>query len=144
MHLFSVFLKIAAFVTTPFDVVKTHHQIQFGEKVIYIGELSGYFFLWYFDSCVLILFQKLTPLFNFFPDKPPAQLPSEKMIQTLRKIYISNGIKGLFAGVTPRLVKVAPACAIMIASFEYGKTFFYKLNVKRYEESLEALNKKPI
>lgn len=104
---------IAAFVTTPFDVVKTHHQIQFGEKVIYI-------------------------------DKPPAQLPSEKMIQTLRKIYISNGIKGLFAGVTPRLVKVAPACAIMIASFEYGKTFFYKLNVKRYEESLEALNKKPI
>lgn len=33
-------LQIAAFVTTPFDVVKTHKQIEFGEKVIYTGNLN--------------------------------------------------------------------------------------------------------
>lgn len=32
---------MAAFVTTPFDVVKTHKQIEFGEKFIYTGMFRG-------------------------------------------------------------------------------------------------------
>lgn len=48
-------------------------------------------------------------------------------MQIIREIYRHNGMKGLFAGLVPRLVKVAPACAIMISSFEYGKVFFYRL-----------------
>ncbi|NXO26963.1 S2540 protein, partial [Cisticola juncidis] len=46
----------------------------------------------------------------------------------MRKIVARNGITGLFAGITPRLFKVAPACAIMISTYEYGKSFFSHLN----------------
>ncbi|NWW39239.1 S2540 protein, partial [Panurus biarmicus] len=46
----------------------------------------------------------------------------------MRKIVTRNGISGLFAGITPRLFKVAPACAIMISTYEYGKSFFSHLN----------------
>lgn len=52
----------------------------------------------------------------------------------IRDIYRGNGVSGLFAGLIPRLAKVAPACAIMIASFEYGKSFFYSHNVNVYSK----------
>lgn len=71
--------------TAPFDVVKTHKQIEFGEKVLYA-------------------------------DKPVKALPKIGTIAILMKIFQQNGISGVFAGVTPRVVKVAPACAIMITS----------------------------
>ena len=35
------------------------------------------------------------------------------------------------AGFLPRVIKVAPACAIMISTYEFGKTFFQKLNQER-------------
>lgn len=87
--------SIAAFCTVPFDVVKTHQQIEFGETVIYADK----------------------------PGKPSSTF------QIMFKIFKNNGIRGLYAGVIPRLIKVAPACAIMIASFEYGKSFFYQYNI---------------
>lgn len=99
---------VAAFLTVPFDVVKTHQQIEFGEKFLYAE--------------------------NGEKRKPQK---SSGTFETMRNIYVRNGIKGLFAGLTPRLVKVAPACAIMIASFEYGKNFFYNYNVARYEARWE-------
>lgn len=40
------------------------------------------------------------------------------------------GVKGLFAGLTPRLLKVAPACAIMISTFEYSKIAIVRLAKK--------------
>lgn len=42
----------------------------------------------------------------------------------LHDIYNSQGIKGLFRGIIPRVGKVAPACAIMIGSYEFGKRHF--------------------
>ncbi|XP_065091597.1 probable mitochondrial glutathione transporter SLC25A40 [Ochlerotatus camptorhynchus] len=99
---------IAAFLTVPFDVVKTHQQIEFGEKFLYAE--------------------------NGEKRKPQK---SSGMFETMRNIYVRNGVKGLFSGLTPRLVKVAPACAIMIASFEYGKNFFYNYNVARYQTKRE-------
>ncbi|RZC39707.1 solute carrier family 25 member 40, partial [Asbolus verrucosus] len=78
---------IAASITVPFDVVKTHQQIELGEKTLYT-------------------------------DKPTKM---QTTAQVLRQIHKHRGYKGLFAGLAPRLIKVAPACAIMISSFEYGK-----------------------
>ncbi|XP_011499451.1 PREDICTED: solute carrier family 25 member 40-like isoform X2 [Ceratosolen solmsi marchali] len=89
--------SIAAFITIPFDVVKTHRQIEMGEKQIY-------------------------------SDNPRESCSTWK---TIKKIYAQGGVKGLFTGLTPRLVKVAPACAIMISTFEHGKRFFQTYNANR-------------
>ncbi|XP_076232390.1 mitochondrial glutathione transporter SLC25A40 isoform X2 [Calliopsis andreniformis] len=89
--------SIAAFLTVPFDVVKTHRQIEMGEKEIY-------------------------------SDKPRRSSGTWTII---RKIYNQNGVKGLFTGLIPRVIKVAPACAIMIATFEHGKLFFQTYNATR-------------
>ena len=47
-----------------------------------------------------------------------------KSIAIATEIITNEGVKGLFAGLIPRLVKVAPACAIMISSYEYCKRYF--------------------
>ncbi|KAF7726270.1 hypothetical protein EC973_008980 [Apophysomyces ossiformis] len=44
----------------------------------------------------------------------------------LKQIYKQDGIRGLFRGLSPRIAKVAPSCAIMISSYEVGKSFFAK------------------
>lgn len=49
----------------------------------------------------------------------------------LKKIFRQHGVRGLFAGIVPRIIKVAPACAIMITSYEYGKSFFREYNSRR-------------
>lgn len=103
LKLFCFQLQIAAFITAPFDVVKTHKQIEFGDKVLYA-------------------------------EHPSKSYPSTSTVDVIRKIYRSNGVRGLFAGVTPRVIKIAPACAIMITSFEYGKAFFFNQNVKTYQK----------
>eukprot|EP00075_Anas_platyrhynchos_P019489 XP_027308742.1 solute carrier family 25 member 40 [Anas platyrhynchos] len=86
--------SIAAVITLPFDVVKTHRQTE----------------LW--ESETLKIPQ------------------SASTWAVMRKIVAKNGIAGLFAGIGPRLFKVAPACAIMISTYEYGKSFFSHLNEK--------------
>lgn len=90
---------VAAVITLPFDVVKTHRQIELGEADI---------------------------------------LQSNRRVSTAKVIsalYRKNGITSLFAGLTPRLIKVAPACAIMISTYEYGKYFFTQKNVKKKKEN---------
>ncbi|ENN82385.1 hypothetical protein YQE_01240, partial [Dendroctonus ponderosae] len=77
--------SIAATMTVPFHVVKTHQQIEFGK---------------------------------------PAKRQHRSTAIVFRAIYSQYGVRGLYTGLTPRLIKVAPACAIMISSFEYGKVFF--------------------
>lgn len=97
------FRQVAAILTAPFDVVKTHKQIEFGEKVLYA-------------------------------EQPVKSIPKVGSIAILRKIFQQNGLRGVYAGVIPRVVKVAPACAIMITSFEYGKAFFFRHNVNVFIE----------
>lgn len=101
----SVAGSIAAFVTVPFDVVKTHQQIELGEKEIYT------------DGKI--------------------QQRASNMTDIVRNIYKNHGLKGLFTGLMPRIFKVAPACAIMISTFEYGKQFFQKYNSQKYKEKLQ-------
>ncbi|KAJ8919155.1 hypothetical protein NQ315_012141 [Exocentrus adspersus] len=90
---------IAALVTVPFDVVKTHQQIDFGESTLY-------------------------------SDQPGR---GKTTVQIIKEIYGKHGLNGLFAGTVPRLIKVAPACAIMISSFEYGKVFFNRLANQQFQ-----------
>ncbi|KFV90478.1 Solute carrier family 25 member 40, partial [Eurypyga helias] len=86
--------SIAAVVTLPFDVVKTHRQTE----------------LWESETLKI------------------PQRDGSSTWAVMRKIVAKNGITGLFAGIIPRLFKVAPACAVMISTYEYGKSFFSHLN----------------
>jgi len=55
---------------------------------------------------------------------------------TIAKELISElGVKGMFSGLTPRLLKVAPACAIMISSYEFCKGYFKQHNIDREKNS---------
>lgn len=83
---------VAGILTQPFDVVKTHRQIELGE--------SG------FD--------------------PKKRFPST--FSLLLKLQKEKGTRVLYTGITARVAKVAPACAIMITSYEYGKAFFKQRN----------------
>ncbi|XP_010866605.2 solute carrier family 25 member 39 isoform X1 [Esox lucius] len=53
----------------------------------------------------------------------------------MRGIWGELGYRGLFAGFLPRVIKVAPACAVMISTYEFGKTFFQKMNLDRAQRA---------
>ncbi|KAG8443196.1 hypothetical protein GDO86_011852 [Hymenochirus boettgeri] len=59
-----------------------------------------------------------------------SQTKSSSTWRLMYTIVAENGFSGLFAGFIPRLIKVAPACAIMISTYEYAKSFFRKLNLE--------------
>lgn len=61
------------------------------------------------------------------PDSGAARqlAPEERpMLRFLWHIFRTEGMSGLFTGWIPRTLKVAPACAIMISSYEVGKRAF--------------------
>ncbi|XP_069572178.1 mitochondrial glutathione transporter SLC25A39 [Brachyistius frenatus] len=61
-------------------------------------------------------------------------VPLKKTTSTwhiMKEIWAESGYRGLFAGFMPRVIKVAPACAVMISSYEFGKAFFQKVNLDR-------------
>ncbi|TKY90419.1 hypothetical protein EX895_000417 [Sporisorium graminicola] len=83
--------SFAAVLTHPFDVVKTRLQTQ-GSPREAEGRLSG---------------------------SLRASRPLEVNVWTaMRQIVEKEGGKGLWKGLSPRTAKVAPACGVMIASFE--------------------------
>ncbi|XP_047479796.1 probable mitochondrial glutathione transporter SLC25A40 isoform X1 [Penaeus chinensis] len=86
---------IAGALTLPLDVIKTHRQIELGEKAIFADPANG-----------------------------TKSVGSTRTM--LQNIYRQQGIKGLFAGLVPRLAKVMPACAIMISTYEYAKRILRK------------------
>lgn len=50
------------------------------------------------------------------------------MIPLLTKMVREEGLGSLYVGSVPRILKVAPSCAIMISSYEVGKQLFDKMN----------------
>jgi len=78
---------IAAVATQPFDVLKTHVQIDLGERSIYEDKSSR---------------------------------NSWSTLELMRE----QNFRSLYAGMLPRLMKIMPACAIMISSYEFGKRYF--------------------
>ncbi|GAB0136858.1 hypothetical protein EsDP_00005146 [Epichloe bromicola] len=53
------------------------------------------------------------------------------MMRLLWHIFKTEGVPGLWKGWIPRTLKVAPACAIMISSYEVGKRVFRGVNERR-------------
>jgi solute carrier family 25 protein 39/40 len=71
--------------------------------------------------------------------KAGKHIPEELHItQFLRHIYAEEGIAGLFKGWAARCMKVAPACAIMISSYELGKKWAKTQNEKKEEDKALA------
>lgn len=64
-------------------------------------------------------------VFNFSPDMPADVVTSESSATAItRRIYKTDGPAGFLVGLAPRLGKIAPACAIMLSTYEAGKTYF--------------------
>ncbi|KAL9944666.1 hypothetical protein D7B24_002626 [Verticillium nonalfalfae] len=64
-----------------------------------------------------------------------AAVPEEgSMTRLLWHIFKTEGVPGLFRGWIPRTLKIAPACAIMISSYEIGKKVFRGANAASRDE----------
>lgn len=127
-----MFVQVAASITTPFDVIKTHEQIEFGEKFIFTGRPLAL-------PPVAIRYTNATIICRTL-DNPPKSTPTRSVMDRMASIYRLNGLRGVFSGLGPRLFKVAPACAIMISTFEHSKAFFYHYNVDQHNQALLAIN----
>ncbi|XP_070224958.1 mitochondrial glutathione transporter SLC25A40 [Bos mutus] len=74
--------------------------------------------------------QKQTQLWIYESQK--ISMPLQMSTWTIMKnIVAKNGFSGLFTGLIPRLIKIAPACAVMISTYEFGKSVFQKQNAQR-------------
>ncbi|VUC35829.1 unnamed protein product [Clonostachys rosea] len=62
----------------------------------------------------------------------------QNMARLLLQIFQKEGVSGLWKGWIPRMLKVAPSCAIMISTYEVGKRAFHGVNqraaLKREDE----------
>jgi solute carrier family 25 protein 39/40 len=64
------------------------------------------------------------------------QAPEERnMMRLLWHIFKTEGLPGLWRGWIPRTLKVAPACAIMISSYEVGKRAFRGVNERAAKQN---------
>ncbi|KAJ5947731.1 hypothetical protein N7466_000746 [Penicillium verhagenii] len=103
--------SVAALVTTPFDVGKTRQQVY--------RHMDDH--------------GPVAPRSTLVPKQiVPEQLSLPKF---LLHIFREEGMAGLFRGWSARCLKVAPACAIMISTYELGKRMAREVNERRHETS---------
>ena len=101
----------AAFVTTPFDVGKTRQQVY-----RHAGD----------DSASVQAAKEAVKKGQIVPEEM-------SMPRLMYHIFREEGMSGLLKGWIPRVLKVAPACAIMISSYEVGKRWARNVNQKKLE-----------
>ncbi|MCJ1473334.1 hypothetical protein MMC13_001985 [Lambiella insularis] len=102
---------IAAIVTTPFDVGKTRQQV-----------------LKHAEDCAAS--SSSSP--RSHKGAGTGLRPEDRsMPRFLYHIFRTEGTAGLFRGWAARCLKVAPACAIMISSYEIGKKMARNVNERR-------------
>jgi len=89
--------SIATIITQPFDVVKTRQQIEIYSAPIIKSDLN----------------------------LPGVQhtVKQDGVVQTVLQIAKTEGLAGVMSGLSARVAKVAPACAIMISTYEAGKQY---------------------
>nr|NP_608327.2 tyler, isoform B [Drosophila melanogaster]AAN09509.1 tyler, isoform B [Drosophila melanogaster]AFH97158.1 FI19922p1 [Drosophila melanogaster] len=113
---------VATFVTMPFDLITTHTQIELGQDVLYeeIGAGTG---------------AGTGTGAGARPKTPQSAVANSRpsVLSRMRQIYRLQGVRGLYVGVMPRMLRVVPACAIMISTFEYSKSFFFHYNLDLQE-----------
>ncbi|KAL3094553.1 hypothetical protein niasHS_005223 [Heterodera schachtii] len=95
--------SVAALLTLPFDVVKTHQQITLGQ---------------------------IDAERHAHHEKAAAKMSTRNtnMFGVMRELVNSKGLGALFTGAVPRVARVAPACAVMIGCYEELKQFFARKN----------------
>ena len=98
---------IASFATTPFDVVKTRRQT--GESALINNVANAQEVVCHHNGSAVY--------------EPPVVPRAQPMgtLGTMKQIVETEGISGLWRGNQTRMIKVAPACAIMISCYELGK-----------------------
>ena len=96
---------IAGVATLPFDVVKTHRQIE-------LGQLLG----------------------SSNKNPTASRTQGVNTLALLMRLYREKGVASLFSGVAPRIAKIAPSCAIMISSYEFFKAYFRRRNALKNVE----------
>lgn len=69
-----------------------------------------------------------TQVYRDAPGNTVASSGENNMVRLLWHIFKTEGIGGLWKGWIPRTLKVAPSCAIMISTYEVGKTVFRGVN----------------
>ncbi|MCJ1360664.1 MAG: hypothetical protein MMC33_010673 [Icmadophila ericetorum] len=111
---------VAAIVTTPFDVGKTRQQVLKHSSPSASSSTS---------TSSIIKSAALSAI-------PPEE---RSMPRFLYHIFRTEGLPGLFKGWAARTLKVAPACAIMISSYEVGKNMARSVNERSTREGGKAV-----
>ena len=104
---------IAAACTTPFDVVKTRRQTAMLFGTDGLGSGNGVVLV---NACPTPC-STITTTSALYTESPK----SNSTFVMLKQILHEEGVAGLWRGNTTRMIKVAPACAIMISCYEMGK-----------------------
>jgi len=109
---------IAAACTTPFDVVKTRQQ-QYTQAAATAGQVQTQITA----STVSLCSHDGAAVYEHAAGSGGGRSSrrSTGTFAHLRQIARDEGVQGLWRGNQARMLKVAPACAIMISSYELGK-----------------------
>jgi solute carrier family 25, member 39/40 len=103
---------IAAAATTPFDVIKTRQQMVRTATVTENSMSSESILTCHHDGAVAYKQQ---------PSSASAVAEERSVFKMMRQVVKEEGVSGLWRGNQTRMIKVAPACAIMISCYEFGK-----------------------
>lgn len=119
---------VSALITTPFDVGKTRQQVfrHMGDEALLNSSSSNT------STFTSSSFAKLNPTSASSTVESAVRPEQLSIPKFLLHIFREEGFTGLFRGWAARCLKVAPACAIMISSYELGKQMAGQVNERRH------------
>lgn len=104
---------IAAFFTTPFDVVKTRQQMVSREVAASLTASAS--------AGAVVCNHGGAIAYDPSSAATARQRSAGGTLAQMKRIAEEEGITGLWRGNQTRMIKVAPACAVMISCYELGK-----------------------